>query len=328
MTHALVIKKHYYQTSVTVLVAHLPLLTYNSEYMQAKNIVIAILALTLISAVFFLLTTSGNETVVVSDKDTPVEILPVEPDGGIGDGAQPTEEVTPSTEQKAESLIGSSVEGREIVAHHFGTGEKELLFVTGVHGGYSPNATALGEELVSFFSKNPDVIPDNLSVTVVPLLNPDGATKEGSDGRFNAHKVDLNRNFDCNWSATALWRNETVSGGSAAFSEPEAVALRDYIETHDPIAAVVWFSAEGKVYPSACGNKPSKAAVELAATFASAAGYPAAAEFDAYPVTGDMVNWMAKQGIPAISVLLTDYKNPEWMKNEAGIKAVLAKYAE
>ncbi|MBP6881799.1 MAG: hypothetical protein KBC35_04200 [Candidatus Pacebacteria bacterium] len=299
--------------------------------MQAKNIVIAVLALALIGAVSFLLIKSGGDTVVVVDKDTEntsVEVLPVEPDGGIGDGAEAGEEPAPSTERPTETLIGSSVEGRELVAHHFGNGDKEILLVAGVHGGYSPNTAALGQELVTFFTENTDIIPKNLSVTVVPLLNPDGATKEGSAGRFNANEVDLNRNFDCDWSAKAMWRSEEVSGGTEAFSEPEAAALRDYVEANDPIAAVVWFSAEGKVYPSACGGTPSKAATELAATFASAAGYPAAAEFDAYPVTGDMVNWMAKQGIPAISVLLTDHKNPEWMKNESGIKAVLAKYAE
>ncbi len=298
--------------------------------MQAKNIVIGALALVLIGAIAYLLVTSSKDTVVIVEdntSETPVEVLPVEPDGSIGDGST-EEEGEPSTERTSESLLGSSVEGREIVAYHFGSGEKEVLLIGGVHGGYSPNTLALGEEFVTFFRENEAVIPDNVTVTVIPSLNPDGALKSGTAGRFNANNVDLNRNFDCEWSATAVWRSEQVSGGTAAFSEPEAAALRDYIEKYDPAAALVWFSAEGKVYPSACGGTPSKASVELAATFASAAGYPAAAEFDAYAITGDMVNWMAKQGIPAISVLLTDHKSTEWSKNEAGIKAVLAKYAE
>jgi hypothetical protein len=119
-----------------------------------------------------------------------------------------------------------------------------------------------------------------------------------------------------------------VSGGSAPFSEPEAQALRDYVLEYEPAAAVVWFSAEGKVYPSACAGTPSQESVELAATFATAAGYPAEAEFDAYAITGDMVNWMAKEGIPAISVLLSDYTDTEESKNLAGLKAILDKYAE
>jgi hypothetical protein len=299
--------------------------------MQAKNIVIAILALVLIGAVGFLLFKSGSETVVVVDDKSATpsveEVLPVEPDGGIGDSTETNEEVERASRGE-KSVIGSSVNDTDILAYHFGSGEEEIVLIGGVHGGYSPNTAALGSELVTFFKENGDIIPDNLTVTVIPNLNPDGAEREGSAGRFNANTVDLNRNFDCEWSATAMWRSEEVSGGTAAFSEPEAAAVRDYVETYDPVAAIVWFSAEGKVYPSACDTTPSKASIELAATFASAAGYKAEAEFKAYDITGDMVNWMAKQGIPAISVLLTDHKSTEWSKNEAGIKAVLAKYAE
>jgi predicted deacylase len=308
----------------------LDLLTYNNTHMQAKNIFIAVLALALIGGIVFLLINSGKDTVVVVEDnttDTPVEVLPVEPGGDIGDGTTKPED-TDEAPARGQSALGTSVEGKDIVAHHFGTGEKELLLITGVHGGYSPNTAALGNELVTFLTENESIIPSNLMVTVIPALNPDGLTKSGTAGRFNAHEVDLNRNFDCEWTANATWRSETVSGGSAPFSEPEAAALRDYVESRDPVAAVVWFSAEGKVYPSACGTTPSKASVTLAATFATAAGYPAAAEFNAYAITGDMVNWMAMQGIPAISVLLTDHKSTEWSKNEAGIRAILNAYAE
>ena len=46
-----------------------------------------------------------------------------------------------------------------------------------------------------------------------------------SSARFNADGVDLNRNFDCDWAPTGTWQNKTVSGGTAAFSEPEAAAI-------------------------------------------------------------------------------------------------------
>lgn len=294
--------------------------------MQAKYIVIAILAIVLIGAVGYLFLNSGGDTVVIVDDSAPAEVLPVEPDGGIGDGAEPLEVM--KEERGAESIVGTSVNGTNIIAYHFGNGDKEVLFVGGVHGSYSPNTSAVASELVSYLSANPAVVPSNLIVTVIPTLNPDGKAQTGTAGRFNANNVDLNRNFDCDWSETAVWQSKEVSGGEAPFSEPEAQALRSYVESYDPIAAVVWFSAEGKVYPSACDGTPSKASVELAATFASAAGYPAEAKFDAYAITGDMVNWMAKQGIPAISVLLSDHQNTEWTKNRAGIEAVLKAYAE
>jgi hypothetical protein len=301
--------------------------------MQSKNIVIIILALVLIGAIGFILFSKSSDTTVIIDEapdNTGEEPMPVEPDGGIGDGAEslPEPEQPDSADRGADTVIGESVDGEAITAYHFGSGDTEILLVGGVHGGYSPNTRALAGDLVSYFGDNEDIIPNNLMVTIIPNLNPDGAKESGADGRFNANNVDLNRNFDCEWSETAVWRDQEVSGGDTAFSEPEAAALRDYVLSYDPTAAIVWFSAEGKVYPSACAGAPSRQSVELAATFATAAGYPAEAEFDAYAITGDMVNWMAKQDIPAISVLLSDHQGTERAKNLAGLEAVLNAYAE
>ncbi|MEK7201085.1 MAG: M14 family zinc carboxypeptidase, partial [Patescibacteria group bacterium] len=76
----------------------------------------------------------------------------------------------------------------------------------------------------------PTIVPANIKVTVIPVLNPDGLNKtvgtpgrftqasvptaSGAtvSGRFNAHTVDLNRNFDCDWQASATWQNKAVSG--------------------------------------------------------------------------------------------------------------------
>lgn len=300
--------------------------------MQAKNIVIIILVLVLIGAIGYLFinndeATEGSESKLPTTEETE-EMMPVEPDEGIGGGAKPLPEISEVEERGSESILGTSVEGKDIIAYHFGDGANEVLFVGGVHGGYSPNTAELAEELVTYLKGDENIIPDGVMVTVIPNLNPDGLTKSGSAGRFNANEVDINRNFDCEWSETAVWQNNEVSGGSEPFSEPEADALRKYVEEYEPAAAVVWFSAEGKVYPSACAGTPSNASVELAATFATAANYPAEAEFDSYAITGDMVNWMAKQNIPAISVLLSDHASSEWTKNKAGIEAVLNAYAE
>ena len=48
--------------------------------------------------------------------------------------------------------------------------------------------------------------------------------------------------------------------------------------------------------------------------------------FDFYEVNGDMTNWLAKNNIPAISVLLSTHENIEWSKNKAGIEALLKHY--
>jgi hypothetical protein len=293
--------------------------------MNAKNIVVAVLALVLIGVVSYLMLNSGEDNVVVV-QESETEVITETPEITEED-IEPIQEIM-TEERGADSVIGDSVNGSDIVAYHFGTGENEILLVGGTHGSYSPNTSAVAEEAVTYFKENADTIPESVTLTIIPNLNPDGLAMSGTEGRFNANNVDINRNFDCEWSATGVWRDQEVSGGSEAFSELEAKALQDYVGTNDLDAAIVWFSAEGMVYPSACKKAPSKASVELAATFATAAGYPAAAEFNAYAITGDMVNWMAGQGIPAISVLLTDHKNTEWTKNIAGIKAVLNNYAE
>jgi len=188
-------------------------------------------------------------------------------------------------------------------------------------------------------------VPSNVSVTVIPVLNPDGlyriagttaddftaadmpSLSETIPGRFNANEVDLNRNFDCNWQSESTWQSRTVSGGEAPFSEPESQAVRDYVSANSPDAAVVFYSAAGGVYSSSCDGPVPAESTELMDVYANASGYSAEGEFTAYEINGDMVNWMAGENIPAISVLLTNHQDVEWSRNQAGLEAVLDFYA-
>ena len=154
------------------------------------------------------------------------------------------------------------------------------------------------------------------------------ASADTVSGRYNGNNVDLNRNFDCNWQSSGTWQNKKVSGGSAAFSEPESKALESYVSAHKPTAVVEWFSSAGGVYSSSCSKGVSAETAAITKVYADASGYPAFKSYDYYNVTGDMVNWFAKNGIPAISVLLTDHTGTEWTKNQAGIAAILAHYAK
>jgi hypothetical protein len=247
---------------------------------------------------------------------------------------------------KTQTVIGKSVGGRDIVAYHYGNGDTNILFVGGIHGGYEWNTALVAFEAMDYFKANPSVIPQNIKVTVIPVLNPDGLNKVvGTDGRFtstdvpksedqvvsgrfNANTVDLNRNFDCDWQAQAKWQNKTVSGGSAAFSEPESQAIKNYVETNKPAAVVVWYSAAGGVFSSNCHNGVLAETKTMTNIFSKASGYPAYESFNFYEITGDMVNWLAKMKIPAISILLTNHTDTEWSKNQAGIDAVLKSFAQ
>ena len=244
-----------------------------------------------------------------------------------------------------QSFLGKTVEGREIIAYNFGTGATKVLFVAGMHGGYEWNTSVLAYELMDYLDANPTVIPKNVQVSVIAVLNPDGLFKVVDNagqftaadvnvsqavqisGRYNGNMVDLNRNFDCDWQTTGKWQTTTVSGGNAAFSEPESKAMKNYVEGLKPAGVVVFFSSAGGVYSSSCGGGILPETTTLTNLYAKASGYPAYKSFDAYATTGDMVNWLAKIKIPAISVLLTNHTDTELSKNQAGIKAILQNYA-
>lgn len=311
--------------------------------MQQKDIIYLFIILGLLVVGGFLFFQYSSSVTVVESVPPTNEQIPVEPDGGIGDGAEPLDEVL--SESSIET-IGQSVEGNNIDVYRFGNGDIDILLVGGAHGGYSWNTTALAYELIEYYELADNEVPEGMTVHIIPALNPDGLIEsigtyetisvataravseaERIDGRFNANGVDLNRNFACNWQPESNWRNRTVSGGDEAFSEPEAAALRNYVDRIDPAAAIVWFAAEGKVYPSACEAEASTASIALANTFAEAANYDVDPVFDAYTISGDMVNWMARENIPAISVLLTDFADTEFTDNVAGVEAVLDQYA-
>jgi predicted deacylase len=258
--------------------------------------------------------------------------------------AEPTPEVT-ETPGPAVSVIGSSVEGRVIEAYTFGAGETKLLFVGGIHGGYEWNSVVLAYDFIDYFTENPALIPNGLTITVIPNLNPDAVFavvgKEGrfsaaevlateselAAARFNANDVDLNRNFDCKWAPESTWRGQTVSAGTGAFSEPEAAALRDYVTAHEPDAAIFWHSQSNTVYASECEAGIIPETLAMMQTYAGAADYNTQASFDAYSITGDAEGWLASIGIPAITVELETHTLTDWQRNVRGVTALLNYYS-
>ncbi|MBC7836855.1 hypothetical protein H7X87_03710 [Acetobacteraceae bacterium] len=256
------------------------------------------------------------------------------------------DKATTTQERGPTSIIGTSVEGRNITAYHYGQGDTELLFIGGIHGGYAWNTVLLAYELVDYLAEHPEAVPSDVTVTVIPVLNPDGletvvgttsrfslsdvpsSSGETIPGRFNANNVDLNRNFDCEWQASGVWQNTKVSGGDNAFSEPESQAIKTYIEMNMPSAVIAWYSAAGGVFASNCRNGVLSETRTITNIYADASGYKAYEDFDFYETTGDMVNWIAKNNIPAISVLLSNHTDVEWDKNWKGIEALLENYAD
>lgn len=218
--------------------------------------------------------------------------------------------------------IGTSTKGRIIESYSYGEGNRHILFVGGMHGGYEWNSVLLANEFMAYFKANPNLVPTTTKITIIPNLNPDGTAKDAT-GRFNANKVDLNRNFDCKWQPESTWQNKKVSAGTKAFSEPETQALRDFVLKTKPNAVVFWHSKANAVYASECKNGILPVTLNIMNAYAKASGYKAVKSFDAYPVTGDAEGWLASIGIPAITVELKTHEDIEWQQNLAGMKALL-----
>ncbi len=266
---------------------------------------------------------------------TPEVIVPTE-----------TPAATTSTPYTDTATIGTSVEGRPIEAYRFGTGGTTLLFVGGIHGGYEWNSSLLAYQAIDYLTLNESLVPDELTVYIIPDLNPDGTSQvTGTTGRFtlanipnpeervaaarfNSNGIDLNRNFDCRWQPTSTWRGEVVSAGTNAFSEPEAAALQNFVTTHNPTAVVFWHSKADAVYGAECGDGIASSTLNLLNTYATAAGYTAIPTFDAYPVSGDAEGWLTSIGIPAITVELGTSNTTEWEQNRLGLTTLLQSYAK
>lgn len=244
-------------------------------------------------------------------------------------------------------IIGTSVEGRKIESYTYGSGTTtHLAFVGGIHGGYEWNSVLLAYAFIDYLNANPTAIPKNLTITVIPSANPDGLFKvigkEGrfvatdaptdaallASGRFNARGVDLNRNFDCKWKPEGTWKNKTVSAGTAAFSEPEALAIKNFVLNSKPNAVVFWHSQANAVYASECNSGVLPQTLDIMNAYSKAAGYAAVPAFTAYEVNGDAEGWLASINIPAITVELKTHETVEWEQNLAGIKALFDYYSK
>ena len=249
---------------------------------------------------------------------------------------------TPKIQGPVHRVLGLSVQGRQIESYTFGTGKTQLAFVGGIHGGYEWNTVILAYDFIDYLNQHPEFVPKDLSIVVIPDANPDGVFKiVGKEGRFsvadvpagsnttgrlNADKVDLNRNYDCDWKPTGTWQNETVSAGTAPFSEPESASIKKFVLESKPAVVVFWHSQAGAVYSSNCDAAATAETLDITKAYANAAGYQALTTFDQYEVSGDATDWLASIGIPALTVELKTHNTIEWDQNLAGIKALIRYY--
>jgi len=216
--------------------------------------------------------------------------------------------------------FGQTALGEPLTAYRYGTGSKIILLVGGIHTGYEANTVRLMRELQEHYTRNAAGILPQISLVMVPVLNADGLPyPQQLRGRFNANNVDLNRNWACGWSASAVFQEQAVDPGESAFSEPESIALGGLIQQIRPQAVIFYHAAANGVFP---GNCEGFVSMPLAATYSAASGYPYSADFGDYAITGSASGWVDSQGIPAIDVELATATETEIVENLQGIDAV------
>lgn len=152
------------------------------------------------------------------------------PVGSAPAGAAPVSASTSVSEKPRtvvrRTVIGTSVQGRDIVAFRLGEPARPrvrtVVLLAAMHG----NEAAPSQILRRLVKGRPII---GLDLWVVPTYNPDGVA---AGTRKNANGVDLNRNFPHDWADL----DGSYESGPRPASEPETKAMMDFLDRVDPAA--------------------------------------------------------------------------------------------
>ncbi len=232
--------------------------------------------------------------------------------------------LTPEISQP--EVIGISVAGRPLQVYKFGNGPIEKMIIAGIHGGYEWNTIVLADELIEYLENHPEIVPPEQTLYLLRAFNPDGyARSTGFGGRANDNNVDLNRNFPSYWQAEwprpGCWDYIPITGGTAPASEPETRALMAFVKAHDLQAFISYHSAALGIFPG--GQPLDPGSISLAEAIAAVSDYPYPPIEAGCAYTGQLVDWLTDQGIPAIDIELTNHKDSDFAKNLAILSVFL-----
>ena len=180
------------------------------------------------------------------------------------------------------SIIGKSVDGRNIYAVKLGSGETEIT-INGSHHAREHMTTNVLMEMIDQYAQaysknqlfngyNARDILNKTSIWFVPMVNPDGVSLvqmghksaknpgyvlslNGGSSNFSAWKanvrgVDLNRQYPLHWSEmeSASKAGPDNYKGPRALSEPETKAMYDFTMSRDFKTAVAYHSSGEILY--------------------------------------------------------------------------------
>lgn len=220
--------------------------------------------------------------------------------------------------------IGTSAQGRPILAYRFGTGSGKVLYVGNIHG-EEKGTKYLLDSWVQELDVYAERIPAGKQIIIVPSVNPDGFAL---NSRKNARGVDLNRNFPTNdWKPDVTLPGGQLAvggGGSTALSEPETSALANFVLSERPSRVLTYHSVASVVTANGVGDSDG-----LASTYSRLSGYRVLPKSNTatvfnYDTTGAFEDWLyEKVGISALLVELGSHTNSELAKNKSALWAML-----
>lgn len=238
-----------------------------------------------------------------------------------------TPSATPTLTFTGYEAIGFSVLEQPIQVYRFGTGMHAHMIVAGIHGGYEWNTVSLAYELIDLLNEEPERVPADKTLYILPNLNPDGyANDKGADGRANANNVDINRNWDSNWQLdwdrTNCWHYRPITAGDRPESEPETRALKYFLLDRKVEAVISYHSAAYAIFSG--GYPHDSISVDLANKLWAISPYYYPPDYLGCHYTGQFIDWASNQGIAAVDVELKNHVDTDYLINKIILDAFLS----
>ena len=220
------------------------------------------------------------------------------------------------------STIGYSAKGRAINAYYFGSGGSAVVYTGAIHGNET-STKSLMDKWIADLEANARALPADISIVVVPIINPDGYA---AGTRTNGNNIDLNRNFGTN-----DWKKDITTvtnapfpggGGDAPMSQPETKAIASLVSRVGARLVLSYHSIGGVLAANQAGNSSS-----YARTYSGLSGYSnttgSTTTFE-YAVSGTADDYYGeKLGVPSILIELGSHTYHQFERNQKAMWAML-----